>query len=79
MVSENIPAGESERTNSAFFTFVAVDKKGKPKKVAELAPESDKEIELFKGALRRRQLRLVLAKRMKPSEATEVKSLFMED
>ena len=77
VVAENIPAGESERTNSAFFTFVAVDKKGKPKKVSELVPESKKEKELFDGALRRRQLRLVLAKRMKPSEATEVKSLFM--
>ena len=78
VISENIPAGESERTNSAFFTFVAVDQKGKPKKVAELTPETDKEVELLKGALRRRQLRLVLAKRMKPSDATEVKSLFME-
>ncbi len=77
--AENIPAGESERTNSAFFTFVAVDKKGKPKKVPELIPESNKEVALFDGALRRRQLRLVLAKRMKPSEAKEVKSLFMEE
>ncbi|MCP4459277.1 MAG: acyl-CoA thioesterase [Cytophagales bacterium] len=78
VMAENIPAGESERTNSAFFTFVAVDKKGKPKKVVELIPESEKEIELFNGALRRRQLRLVLAKRMKPSDAEEVKSLFMD-
>lgn len=78
VVSENIPAGEKERTNSAFFTFVAVDKKGKPKQVPELKPETDKEIELFNGALRRRQLRLVLAKRMKPSEANELKSLFTE-
>ena len=78
VIAENIPAGESERTNSAFFTFVAVDKKGKPKKVAELVPESEKEIELYQGALRRRQLRLVLAKRMKPSDAEEVKSLFLD-
>ena len=79
VTAENIPAGESERTNSAFFTFVAVDKKGKPKKVAELVPQSEKETELFEGALRRRQLRLVLAKRMKPEEANEVKSLFLGD
>ena len=79
VVSENIPARESERTNRAFFTFVAVDKKGKPKKTPNLVPESDKEIELYNGALRRRQLRLVLAKRMKPSEAHEVKSLFLGD
>lgn len=79
VVSENIPAGESERTNSAFFTFVAVDKKGKPKVSPNLIPKTDKEIELYNGALRRRQLRLVLAKRMKPSEANEVRSLFMEE
>ena len=78
VLAENIPAGESERTNSAFFTFVAVDQKGKPKKVAELIPKSEKEMELFNGALRRRQLRLVLAKRMKPSEAKEVRSLFLD-
>ena len=78
VTSENIPAGEMEKTNSAFFTFVAVDQKGKPKRVPELTPETDKEIELFNGALRRRQLRLVLAKRMKPADATELKSIFVE-
>lgn len=77
VTSENIPAKESEQTNSAFFTFIAVDKKGRPKKTPSLVPETEQEIELFDGALRRRQLRLVLAKRMKPSEADEVKSLFM--
>ncbi len=78
VMAENIPAGESEQTNSAFFTFVAVDQKGKPKQVPEVLPESEKEIELHKGALRRRQLRLVLAKRMKPSDANELKSIFEE-
>lgn len=76
VISENIPAGEMEETNRAFFTFVAVDKKGKPKRVPELKPETEVEQELFNGALRRRQLRLVLAKRMNPSDATELKSLF---
>lgn len=76
VTSENIPAGEKDQTNRAFFTFVAVDQKGKPKKVPELVPESDAEKELYKGALRRRQLRLVLAKRMEPKDATELKSLF---
>ena len=76
VTSENIPAGESEKTNSAFFTFVAVDQKGKPKKVPELIPDSEIEMELYNGALRRRQLRLVLAKRMNPSDATELKSIF---
>lgn len=79
VIAENIPAGEKEETNRAFFTFVAVDKKGKPKQVPELVPETEVEKELYSGALRRRQLRLVLAKRMKPSDAGELKSIFTED
>jgi len=74
--SENIPRGKSEVTHSAFLTFVAVDQGGRPIDIAEAVPETDAEKELYAGALRRRQLRLVLAKRMKPDDATELKSLF---
>ncbi len=74
--AENIPGGKSEDTHSAFLTFVAVDQGGKPIDVPEAVPETDEEKELFAGALRRRQLRLILAKRMDPKEATELKSLF---
>ena len=74
--AENIPAGSSHATNSAFITFVAVDQMGRPIDVPELVPETDEEKELYAGALRRRQLRLVLAKRMDPKDATELKSLF---
>ena len=76
VTSENIPAGEKDQSNRAFFTFVAVDQKGKPKKVPELVPETAYEKELYNGALRRRQLRLVLGKRMKPEDASELRSLF---
>jgi len=55
---------------------VAVDQSGRPIDVPELIPETEEEQELFDGALRRRQLRLVLGKRMKPEEATELKSIF---
>jgi acyl-CoA hydrolase len=74
--SENIPDGKSEVTHRAFFTFVAVDQGGRPIDVPEAVPETDDEKELYAGALRRRQLRLVLAKRMDPNDATELKSLF---
>ncbi len=74
--AENIPGGKSEITHSAFFTFVAVDQGGKPIDVPEAVPETDEEKELYAGALRRRQLRLILAKRMNPNDATELKSLF---
>jgi acyl-CoA hydrolase len=74
--SENIPGGKSEVTHSAFFTFVAVDQGGRPIDVPEAVPETDEEKELYAGALRRRQLRLILAKRMDPNDATELKSFF---
>jgi len=73
---EDIPSGKKFASNSAFFTFVAVDQSGRPIDVPEAIPETEEEKELFDGALRRRQLRLVLAGRMKPDEATELKSIF---
>jgi acyl-CoA hydrolase len=75
--AENIPAGTKIHTNKAFLTFVAVDQTGRPIEVPAVEPETDEEKELFAGALRRRQLRLVLAGRMKPAEAIELKELFM--
>lgn len=74
--AEDIPAGQRISTNRAFYTFVAVDQNGRPIEVPPLEAESDEEKELFISALRRRQLRLVLAGRMNPSEATELKALF---
>lgn len=79
VTAEDIPAQKKAITHRAFFTFVAVDKSGKPKRVPELEPETQVEIENFNGALRRRQLRLVLAKRMKPEDAVELKSIFKLD
>jgi acyl-CoA hydrolase len=77
VTAENIPAGHKKASNQAFFTFVAVDQSGNPIPVPELIPETEDEKELYVGALRRRQLRLILAKRMKPEDATELKSLFL--
>lgn len=74
--AENIPSGKKIESNSAYFTFVAVDQSGRPIDVPEVEPQTDEEKELYNGALRRRQLRLILAGRMKPSEANELKSIF---
>ncbi|WP_162053850.1 acyl-CoA thioesterase [Pontibacter pamirensis] len=74
--AEDIPSGKKVMSNQAFFTFVAVDQLGNPIDVPEAIPETEEEIKLYEGALRRRQLRLVLAGRMKPSEAKELKSIF---
>jgi acyl-CoA hydrolase len=77
--AEDIPSGQRIESNRAFFTFVAVDQLGKPIDVPELVPETEPEKELYEGALRRRQLRLVLAKRMAPEDAKELKSIFNLD
>jgi acyl-CoA hydrolase len=74
--AEDIPASQKVDSNSAYFTFVAVDQSGRPIDVPEIEPENELEKEYYNGALRRRQLRLILAGRMKPSEANELKSLF---
>ncbi len=74
--AEDIPAGKKFLSNSAYFTFVAVDQNGRPIDVPEVEPETAEEKELYAGALRRRQLRLILAGRMNPSDAHELKSIF---
>ncbi|QHT67103.1 acyl-CoA thioesterase [Rhodocytophaga rosea] len=73
---EDIPAGQRYISNKAFFTFVAMDQNGKPAHVPEVVPETEEEKALYASALRRRQLRLVLAGRMKPHDASELKALF---
>jgi acyl-CoA hydrolase len=64
------------KSNEAFYTFVALDPNGKPRRVPEVTPETEEEIKLYDGALRRRQLRLILGGKMKPGDATELKALF---
>lgn len=74
--AENIPTGEKFLSNEAYYTFVALDRKGSPLQVPPLEPETEEEQKRFDGALRRRQLRLILAGKMKPDDATELKALF---
>ncbi|MFN0291985.1 acyl-CoA thioesterase [Pedobacter helvus] len=75
--AENIPSGTRVKSNEAYYTFVAVDQTG-TKPVPLLKPETKEEIELYEGALRRRQLRLVLAGKMAPDDAIELKALFAQ-
>jgi acyl-CoA hydrolase len=74
--AEDIPGNKKTESNSAYFTFVAVDQSGSPIDVPEVEPENEEDKAMYEGALRRRQLRLILAGRMKPQEANELKSIF---
>lgn len=68
--------GVKTKSNEAIYNFVAVDQNGSPIEVPELVPESDDEKKRYDGALRRRQLSLIIAGKMKPDDATELKALF---
>ncbi len=73
---EDQQTGEKIPANSAIYTFVAVDNAGRPVKVPEAVPGTEEEKKRYDGALRRRQLRLILSGKMKPGDATELKALF---
>jgi acyl-CoA hydrolase len=65
------------KSNEAYYTFVSLGPDGKPIPVPELITETEEEKKLFDGALRRRQIRLILGGKMKANDATELKALFM--
>lgn len=75
---EDRSTDDLRKVNEAIYTFVAVDQMGNAISVPGVIPETDEEKERYNGALRRRQLSLILAGKMKPSDATELKALFAE-
>ena len=66
------------KSNEAYFTFVALDADGKPRSVPQLLPDTAEEKRLFEGALRRRQVRLILGGKMNPEDAGELRALFVK-
>ena len=74
---EDIIQQSRYKSNEAYFTLVALDTNGKAKPVLEIEPETEDEKRLFDGALRRRQIRLILGGKMKPEDAGELKALFV--
>ena len=67
------------KSNEAYYTFVALDPNGKPRKVEPITTVSEEEKKLFDGALRRKQVRLILGGKMKPNDASELKALFTKE
>ena len=74
---EDRESGIRSKANEAIYTFVAVDESGNPVEVPQIDPQTDEEKSRYEAALRRKQLSLVLAGKMNPHDATELKALFM--
>lgn len=74
---EDRESGSKTKANEAIYTFVAVDETGNPVPVPQIEPQTELEKTRFVAALRRKQLSLVLAGKMKPNDATELKALFL--
>jgi acyl-CoA hydrolase len=60
---EDSLTGERRQTSSAFVTYVAVDRDGRPTKVPPIVPQTAEEKRRFREALVRRHRRLALAAR----------------
>ena len=78
--TSNIKGGNHRHSNDAYFTFVAIDcDTHRPIDVPPVLPVTLEEQRQYKGALRRREMRLILNGRLQPQDATELKSLFFNE
>ncbi len=76
-VEDNL-RGIKTKCNEAIYTFVALNDNGMIANVPELIPETEEEKKRYNGALKRKQLSLILADKLDPAEANELKSLFIK-
>jgi acyl-CoA hydrolase len=67
--TENLFTGEVRHTASAYLTFVALDRNGRPTPVPQLIPETDDEKRRHRQAMERRAVRLA----EKNKKAAEIK------
>lgn len=74
--AENLPSQTRYKCNEAYYTFVALDSNGRPKKAHPLMPETETEQRMFDTAMARRELRLVLAGKLKMADSKELKKSF---
>lgn len=66
------------KCNRAYYTFVALADDGRPTSVPPIVPETDEERHRYERAAQRRELRLVLAGRMKLEDATSIQSNMLD-
>lgn len=76
--TEDRESGIKNSAGQAIYTFVAVDDTGSTVPVPQIVPETEEDKKRFEAALRRKQLSLILAGKMKPADASELKALFMQ-
>lgn len=66
---EDLSTGNRIHSHVAYYTFVAVDQSGRPIPVTSVIPETEQEKKWYEEALRRRELRLLLAGRLDMDQA----------
>ena len=71
--AENPLSGERRKSNKAFYTFVAIDDQGRPRRVPPILPETEEEWQRYHDAARRRELRLLMAGRLQLQEAINLR------
>lgn len=77
--ASDITGANPRQSNHAYFTFVAIDSAtGKPVKVPPVIPITNEEKKQFEVASRRRELRLILAGKLKPENALELRNFFAD-
>jgi len=65
--SEDPLTGKTAHNVTAYTTFVALDKNGKPTEIPKINPETPEETRRFADAQKRREARVTLAKELKKS------------
>ena len=56
--AENVKTGKTRHTATAYLTFVSLDEKGKPQKIADIIPESADEKRRYKEGKKRHNQRI---------------------
>lgn len=75
----SFPSNIPRKSNNAYFTFVALDSKTlQPTKTSKVIPLSEEEVKRYEGALRRRDLRLILGGKLDPKDAKNLRKFFRD-